>query len=247
MSLPEAAYRHLLALLPPGRRPTPGGTADGVVRMLGGLEARLMEELFALAREAFPHLAEALDRHAQARMMWRIPPEEGDTSFRARVVGAVEFWRWAGTRKGLERALARLGFPVDVVEGPFRNAFDGAWSFDYENAFTDPAWAEFLLRLWPAGAFRKKDGEFLRHLVRELKPAHAVLRGIELRTQDGRLLRLLALPQEVLWDLGTWGDFYFGDLRPMRAEVSQPLRWLAQGRVLQGGTFGGWEFGDRSF
>lgn len=245
MSLPEAAYRHLLALLPPGRHPTPGGTADGVVRMLGGLEARLMEELFALAREAFPHLAEALDHHAQARMMWRIPPEEGDTSFRARVVGAVEFWRWAGTRKGLERALARLGFPVEeVVEGPFRNAFDGAWSFDYENAFTDPAWAEFLFRLRPAGAFRKKDGEFLRHLVRELKPAHAVLRRLEVVDVHPLGIRLRPRADAIIGDFGTWGDFLFGEVRPGYLALSLYAQGVAEGRTLAWPAFGGWEFGD---
>ncbi len=247
MSLHEAAYQHLLSLLPPGRRPTPGGTADGVVRLLGALETRLVEELLSLTQEAFPQRAEALDLHALGRMVRRIPPEEGDASFRARVVGAVEFWRWAGTRKGLEGALSRIGFPVEVVEGPFRNAFDGAWSFEYENAFTDPAWAEFQLRVWPAGAFRKKDGELIRNLVRELKPAHAILRGIELRVRDGRSVRLLPFSQEALWDFGTWGDFAFGELHPVRVEVLRSLHWWADGRMVQSTVFGGWGFGDRSF
>lgn len=247
MSLREAAYRHLLDLLPPGRRPTPGGTADGVVRLLGGLEAQLMEEVFSLAREAFPHRAQDLDRHAQGRMVPRIPPDEGEERFRARVVGAILFWRWAGTRRGLQMALELLGYPVDVVEGPFQNTFDGSWRFDYEGAFSTPAWAEFGLRVWPAGAFRKADSAYLRNIVRELKPAHTILRFLEVYTADGRTLRLTPRALWVVWDLGTFGDFRFGDIHPQPAQARMDVLWYADARRVECAIFGGWEFGSRVF
>ena len=241
----DQAYRYLLSLLPPGRRPAEGGVADGIVRMLGGYEARLMGELFALVQEAFPHLAEDLSKHARGRMVMRIPSDEREDRFRARVVGAVEWWRWAGTLRGLRYALDLVGLPAEVVEGPFHNTFDGSWAFDYAGGFTDPAWAEFALRVTPTGAFRTSDSHYLRALIRELKPAHAVLRTVELRIGDRRVLRLVPAGLSQLWDLGTFGDFAFGDLRrtPHLAQVY--VVWQASARVIESGTFGGWEFDGR--
>lgn len=243
----EAAYSHLISLLPPGRRPVEGGVADGIVRMLGGLEGRLMEEVLALAEEAFPHLAEALDLHAQGRMVQRIPPDEEEASFRARVVGAVQFWLLAGTRKGVEEVLRRLGYPVEVVEGPFENVFDGSWRFDYEGAFTGPAWAEFGLRLWPSGSFHLNQHRYLRSLLREVKPAHAILRFLELRTGDGRVVRLVPVASATLWDMGCFGDFAFGEVRKAPLPAWAEVVWWAEGRLLEARVFGGWEFDGRGF
>lgn len=249
--LQEAAYRHLLSLLPPGRYPREGGAADGMVRMLGGLEGTLLEELFTMLAEVFPQTAseEGLGEHARARAIRRLPPDESLESWRSRIVGAWDWWRWAGTRRGLERELARLGFVAQVVEGPFENFFDGSWHFgDYEGAFTGPAWAEFLLRLWPQGPFQARERAYLRHAVRELKPAHAVLRGVELYAQDRRTFRLRPQVAVVLLDLGTFGDFFFGENQRVVLTGGMSLATWAQGRMVRALVFdGSWTFGEVGF
>ena len=248
--LAEALYRHLLSLLPPGRYPRAGGAADGMVRALAQEEADLIREALEAFPQAFPQYAEgeALSRLGEGRALRRFPPDEPDDLYRERVRHAWDWWLRAGTKPGMEAELARLGFVAKVVEGPFENAFDGTWHFgDYEGAFTGPAWAEFILEVSPAGPWTARERSYLRHAVQELKPAHAVLRGIELRVRDGRSVRLLPFSQEALWDFGTWGDFAFGELHPVRVEVLRSLHWWADGRMVQSTVFGGWGFGDRSF
>lgn len=115
MSLHEAAYQHLLSLLPPGRRPTPGGTADGVVRLLGALETRLVEELLSLTQEAFPQRAEALDLHALGRMVRRIPPRG-----RGRLLPCP-----GGRGSGV---LALGGYPEGAGRGPISDRLSGRGS-----------------------------------------------------------------------------------------------------------------------
>ncbi|GAA5334724.1 MULTISPECIES: hypothetical protein [Thermus] len=185
--LKEAAYRHLLSLLPPGRYPREGGAADGMVRMLGGVEGRLLEELFALLREAFPHQAseEALAEHAKARLIPTLAGEQPE-AFRARVVHARTFWLLAGTLSGVQQGLLVAGYRAHVRE----------------HYLDDPTlWAEFSVWLWPEvtayisdwwddGAGSWDDGtpwdytlgatELRRipNLIRELKPAHAKLCGL---------------------------------------------------------------------
>lgn len=216
-----------------------------MVAALAALEARLLEEAFEVAREAFPHLASRLEAHAQARGIMRIPPTEPDESFRVRVVGAVEFWRLAGTKEGMVRVLQRLGYEAEVREGPFPTWFDGNWLFgDYEGAFSGEAWAEFVVRLRPQGAFRQPERAYILRLIRELKPAHAVLRSLEV--VDAHPLRTQLLPRAdtILSDFGTWGDFLFGEVRPGYLAVSLYAEGVADGRTLTWPAFGGWEFGD---
>ncbi|MFD3006329.1 phage tail protein [Thermus tengchongensis] len=246
----EAAYRHLLSLLPPGRYPREGGAADGMVRMLGGLEGRLLEELFRLVAEAFPQSAseEGLGEHARARAIRRLPPDEPLESWRARVIGAMDWWRWAGTRPGMERELARLGVRAQVIEGPFENFFDGTWHFgDYEGAFTGPAWAEFLLRIWPQGPFQARERAYLRAVVAELKPAHAVLRGVELRAEDIRHIRLQHEARTWPQDYGAFGHFVFGEVQRVSLLGGMSLEAWAEGRNLRSPAFDGWSFGEVGF
>jgi hypothetical protein len=149
----------------------------------------------------------------------------------------------------MEAELARLGFQARVQEGPFENHFDGTWDFgDYDGAFTGPAWAEFILEVSPAGPWTARERAYLRHAVQELKPAHAILREVRLLLQDGRVLRLAALPAGEVWDLGRFGEFYFGEvLEGAWAAGLGGAAWL-DSRRLEGGVFDGeWSFGERGF
>jgi|GEM_PF-1569589 len=232
--LAEALYRHLLSLLPPGRYPREGGAADGVVRALGAEEAHLVEEALALFRQALPQYAEGkpLEEVARGRGLRRFPPEEPDDWLRTRTIGAVAYWLAAGTRPGMERELVRLGFRAEVVEGPFENAFDGEWGFGYGGAFTGTAWAEFVLRVDPQGPFTPRERSLLRHLVRELKPAHAILRRLELWLSAHWRWGLRAPAQTQVWDLGRFGEWRFGEVVRAPLRVHQGLdTWLERREV----------------
>ncbi|RTG92914.1 phage tail protein [Thermus scotoductus] len=249
--LAEALYRHLLSLLPPGRYPRAGGAADGMVRALAQEEADLIREALEAFPQAFPQYAEgeALSRLGEGRALRRFPPDEPDAFYRERVRHAWDWWLRAGTKPGMEAELARLGFHARVIEGPFETYFDGTWNFgDYEGAFTGPAWAEFLLRIWPQGPFQTRERAYLRQVVRELKPAHAVLRGVELYAQDRRVFRLRPQAAVVLLDLGAFGDFLFGDTRRVALAGGMSLAAWAEGRMAQAQVFdGSWRFGEVGF
>lgn len=192
---------------------------------------------------------DALNLVGEGRALRRFPPDEPDDLYRERVRHAWDWWLRAGTKPGMEAELARLGFHARVIEGPFETYFDGAWRFgDYEGAFTGPAWAEFILEVSPAGPWTARERVYLRHAVQELKPAHAVLREVRLLLQDGRVLRLAALPAGEVWDLGRFGEFYFGEvLEGAWAAGLGGAAWL-DSRRLEGGVFDGeWSFGERGF
>lgn len=175
----------------------------------------------------------------------RLPSDEPLELWRARVRGAWDWWRWGGTRRGLELALARVGLPAEVVEGPFENYFDGSWHFgDYDGAFTGHAWAEFILRLNlpPERGFTTRDRTYLRHVVREVKPAHAALRRVELYAGDRRRLRVSPSPFAQVLDYGTFGDFLFGETRIQLLHGGISLGAWAEGRLLRAQVFGGWDF-----
>ena len=249
--LAEALYRHLLSLLPPGRYPRAGGAADGMVRALAQEEADLIREALEAFLQAFPQYAEgeALSRLGGGRALHRFPPDEPDDLYRERVRHAWDWWLRAGTKPGMEAELARLGFHARVIEGPFETYFDGTWHFgDYEGAFTGPAWAEFVLEVTPSGPFTARERAYLRHAVRKLKPAHAVLREVRLLLQDGRVLRLAALPAGEVWDLGRWGEFYFGEVLEGAWAAGLGGATRLDSRRLEGGVFDGeWSFGERGF
>lgn len=159
--------------------------------------------------------------------------------------GRWSFGVLAGTKEGMVRVLQRLGYEAEVREGPFPTWFDGNWLFgDYEGAFSGEAWAEFVVRLRPQGAFRQPERAYILRLIRELKPAHAVLRSLEV--VDAHPLRTQLLPRAdtILSDFGTWGDFLFGEVRPGYLAVSLYAEGVADGRTLTWPAFGGWEFGD---
>ena len=228
-----------------------GERGQAWARALGSALDRAVDAAVDAVQARHPRYADAvaLALIADARAIRRLPPDESLESWRSRIVGAWDWWRWAGTRRGLERELARLGFVAQVVEGPFENFFDGSWHFgDYEGAFTGPAWAEFLLRLWPQGPFQARERTYLRQVVRELKPAHAVLRGVELYAQDRRTFRLRPQVAVVLLDLGTFGDFLFGENQRVVLTGGMSLATWAQGRMVRALVFdGSWTFGEVGF
>jgi hypothetical protein len=43
-------------------------------------------------------------------------PGEALETYRARVQGAWEFWRWAGTNKGILLVLTQLGYKAQIIE-----------------------------------------------------------------------------------------------------------------------------------
>lgn len=112
-------------------------------------------------------------------------PGELTSAFRSRVLAAWDFWQWAGTLPGVLFWLSAAGYDAYV----------------YEHFRDDPSiWAEFSVYLWPkiaeyttdrwdeGGAwddattwdFTLAATELLRvpALLREVKPAHAKLRGV---------------------------------------------------------------------
>ncbi|UZX14992.1 hypothetical protein KQ693_10225 [Thermus sp. PS18] len=185
--LAEALYRHLLSLLPPGRHPREGGAADGMVRMLGALEASAVEEALAFFRQALPQHAEGafLEEVGRGR---GLSPFQGEleAAFRNRVVQALRFWLLGGTLPGVLLWLEAAGYDAYV----------------YEHFRDDPSiWAEFSVWLWPKVASyisdRWDDGvgawddgtpwdyalaatELYRipAVLREVKPAHARVRSV---------------------------------------------------------------------
>lgn len=186
-SIPPAAYTHLRDLLPPGRSPVVGGTADGIVRMLGTHEAELAVEAIRTMELWFAAVAplEWLDIIGAGRGIWRWPNESAD-QYRQRVVDAYEYWRWGGTLRGIKAAFERIGYDAVPIE---------IYRFDPSR------WAQFALliaALTPRTTTDYDDGQFfdagprydagsgptadesvaLRQLVRDLKPGHTRLASL---------------------------------------------------------------------
>ncbi|MCD0156003.1 phage tail protein [Deinococcus sp. 6GRE01] len=130
-------------------------------------------------------------------------PQEPLSTYRRRVQGAWEYWRWAGTPTGLRRALADAGYQAVITEH-----------------YTDPdpaRWAEFSVAVsplhplpanaawnsqttWGSGAHwginpNAVPTQWLPDLIREVKPAHA------------RLRRLTYYPRARFWGgAADWGE-----------------------------------------
>lgn len=188
----------LAGLLPPERRPAPGGAAADLVGMLGEVQADAADAAF---RMIFLWLASTTDEAGlallgDARCLSRFPGEPTEV-FRQRVMGAFSFWEQAGTVPGMVRALAQAGYHAVVIE--------------HQMADPDPVrWAEFSVKVSPLTPLKPSaqwdsggvwDGskywdfelpavplDSLPELIREVKPAHA------------RLRRLTFSPRGRYWD-----------------------------------------------
>ncbi|ADD28702.1 phage tail protein [Meiothermus ruber] len=112
-----------------------------------------------LARWAALAPEDALNRLGAERGLTRYPGESLE-AWRTRVLGAWEFWQWAGTEYGIQLALAQLGYNSAIV--PVRN---------YDNN----RWSEFDVYLY--ASTRSYDGSQeeksrILGIINQIKPAH---------------------------------------------------------------------------
>lgn len=193
----------LVGLLPPERRPAPGGTAAELVGMLGQIEADTAHDAF---RMIYLWLASTTDEAGlnllgHARYLRRFPGEPTEV-FRQRVMGAFGFWEQAGTVPGMRLALLQAGYQAVIIE--------------HRDMPDELRWAEFSVKVSPAqrltadatwdsdalwNGTRSWDFRlpavpvnFLPELIHEVKPAHA------------RLRRLTFSPRNRFWDGGAIWD-----------------------------------------
>lgn len=196
--LTDALHQHYRSLPPDGLYPAPGGAADGYIRMLAGLLTLEVEAATRLVLDWLPETAneDALALIGAARSLRRWPREPLET-WRRRVIGAADFWALAGTYPGMTLALAQAGYQAAIVE---HGRDDG----DLER------WAEFSVALtplapivtpwqWGDGQWGQQPGQprrrwggldpngiplqYLKDLIREVKPAHARLRRLTYRNR----------------------------------------------------------------
>lgn len=109
---------------------------------LGTSKDRLVDLLLAALRARVIELApeDALTLIGDERGLPRYPGEDLEP-YRKRLLAAWEFWRWGGTKKGIEDALAVLGYQAQAFE-LFRAG--GPWALYH--------WAEFNVILRPTAA-----------------------------------------------------------------------------------------------
>lgn len=142
--LANAVARHMFGLLPPGRKPKEGGYAYFVVLALSALLADMDEAAIRMVRDWSPSRTqnpELLALIGQARGIKQGAGESLET-YRARVVGAAEFWRLGGAVAGVKKALEAAGYGVKITE----------------HYHTDRRrWAEFSAELYPGSAGIKGD------------------------------------------------------------------------------------------
>lgn len=198
---PYDGYRRWLVELSPPWLQGPRGAA-----FLSSLGTALDEAVSwtltgVLARFIQRAPEDALTLLGSERGLDRFPGEHLE-AYRSRLLGAWEFWRWGGTLRGMQYWLNAAGYDAYV----------------YEHFRDDPSiWAEFSVYLWPkiaeyttdrwdeGGAwddattwdFTLAATELLRvpALLREVKPAHAKLRGVY----------YIPGPKDA-WDDGAWDD-----------------------------------------
>lgn len=119
-----------------------------------------------LARFAARAPEDALATLGGERTLTRYPAESGD-AFRARVLGAWDFWVWAGTEYGLSTALSQLGYASAVV--PVRS-YDGS------------RWSEFDVYLYASS--RSYDGSpeernRILAVINQIKPGHTKIGSVQ--------------------------------------------------------------------
>lgn len=160
--IPYEQYRRWLAqIVPPWLQQTRGQA------LMSGLGEALDNEASltatgVLARFITPTSDDSLPIIGSERLLNRYPGESID-AFRQRVLGAWDFWVWAGTEYGLSIALAQLGYD---------SAITPVWSYDSSR------WSEFEVFIYPAT--RSYDGtqeekNRILGVVNQIKPAHTKL------------------------------------------------------------------------
>ncbi|AZF88272.1 hypothetical protein [Meiothermus phage MMP17] len=160
--IPYEQYRRwLVAISPPWLRGVRGSA------FTGGLGEALDEHASLVATGVASRFAnrapeDAVNRLGAERGLTRYPGESLE-AWRTRVLGAWEFWQWAGTEYGMGLALSQLGYNSAIV--PVRN---------YDNT----RWSEFDVYLY-AGT-RSYDGSVeeknrILAIINQVKPAHTRL------------------------------------------------------------------------
>ena len=134
------------------------------IEAYGALADEHLEYVATALRARYAELApeDGLNLLGAERNFVRYPAESLD-AFRQRVIGAWEFWQWAGTEYGMGLALSQLGYNSAIV--PVRN---------YDNT----RWSEFDVYLY-AGT-RSYDGSVeeknrILAIINQIKPAHTRL------------------------------------------------------------------------
>jgi hypothetical protein len=134
------------------------------IEAYGALADEHLEYVATALRARYAELApeDGLNLLGAERNFVRYPAESLD-AFRQRIIGAWEFWQWAGTEYGLGLALSQLGYNSAIV--PVRN---------YDNT----RWSEFDVYLY-AGT-RSYDGSVegknrILAIINQVKPAHTRL------------------------------------------------------------------------
>lgn len=134
------------------------------IEAYGALADEHLEYVATALRARYAELApeDGLNLLGAERNLVRYPAESLD-AFRQRIIGAWEFWQWAGTEYGLGLALSQLGYNSAIV--PVRN---------YDNT----RWSEFDVYLY-AGT-RSYDGSVegknrILAIINQVKPAHTRL------------------------------------------------------------------------
>ena len=155
-----AQYRQWLVAISPPWLQSQRGRA-----LMEGLGAGLDEHVSWLATGVAARYADRAPEDAllligAERLLARYPGEP-EGVFRARVLGAWEFWGWAGTAYGMRAALGQLGYNSAIV--PVR-------------VYDSQRWAEFDVYLYPAG--RSYDGSAeergrILAVINQIKPGHA--------------------------------------------------------------------------
>ncbi len=134
------------------------------IEAYGALADEHLEYVATALRARYAELGpeDGLNLLGAERNFVRYPAESLD-AFRQRIIGAWEFWQWAGTEYGLGLALSQLGYNSAIV--PVRN---------YDNT----RWSEFDVYLY-AGT-RSYDGSVeeknrILAIINQIKPAHTRL------------------------------------------------------------------------
>lgn len=206
--LANAVARHMLGLLPPGRKPKEGGYAYFVVLALAALTADLDEAAIQMVLDWSPSRTqnpELLARIGEGRGIKRGAGEPFG-AYRARVVNAADFWKLGGTVAGVKAALETAGYGVKITEHYYTDRRRWA-EFSVE---LYPRRGEFTADTWDDGNGSWDDGSRwdwgisnaeaarIGEIIREMKAAHSKVRSAFYQSGG---------PQD-FWndDIGGWDD-----------------------------------------
>lgn len=202
---------------------------------LGEVKDSILFRLREAARIRFLRFAsdDALLKAGEERGIPRSAGEDSDT-YRARLIGAWDAWKYAGTALGMLRALYDSGYPnvVLVIFNGKRYSLDaekklvvedlpsGSWKFRtledtywslFDVLFIEPLPADWVANGVPASS--SEEADFIRSIIRSWKPAHMACDEI-----------LVASSPET-WGYfpegGTWG----GDVTATFGDSTEWERW----------------------